>query len=66
MVDGVLASCYAGYADHDVAHLSMMPMQRFSEVMEYIFGDEAGFSVFVSIARELGAFINPIRYFWHY
>ena len=29
VVDGVLASCHAS-ADHDVAHLIMVPMQRLS------------------------------------
>ena len=57
MVDGILASCYADIY-HDVAHLTMTPMERFSEVMEHIFGDDTGFPVFVSTARELGQFFT--------
>ena len=33
IVDGVLASCYAGF-DHDLAHFLMSPMQPLSEVLE--------------------------------
>ena len=53
MVDGVLASCYADI-HHDVAHLMMMPMQIFPTVMEWIFGEDTGFPVYVSTARQLG------------
>ena len=62
VVDKVLASChagYAGYTDHDVAHLSMMPMQIFSKQMEWIFGDDHGFPVFVKTARDLGMLMVP-------
>ena len=62
MVDGILASCYADF-HHDLAHFTMTPLQRFSEVIELIFGDESGFPVFVSTARELGIFLLPNGYF---
>ena len=58
IVDTVLASCHAG-SDHDLAHLTMEPMLRFSKVMEWIFGINTGFPVFVSIARELGILLLP-------
>ena len=61
MVDGILASCYADF-HHDLAHLTMTPMQRFSEVLELLFGDESGFPVFVSTARELGIVLLPTEY----
>ena len=63
MVDGVLASCYAE-CHHDLAHLTMTPMQRFSEIVEWIFGDESGFPVFVSTVRELGFILLPDT--WYY
>ena len=55
MVDGVLTSCYAD-CDHDLAHLTMIPMQRFLEVLKWILGEDTGFPVFVSTARLLGFF----------
>ena len=30
MVDGVLVSCYADF-DHDLAHITITPMQKFAE-----------------------------------
>ena len=56
MVDGVMASCYAGF-DHDLAHFTMSPMQYFSEVLEWIFGNESGYPVYVSTTRMIGKFI---------
>ena len=58
VVDGVLASCYTVF-DHDFAHLTMAPMQRFSEAMEWIFGNNNGYSVFVSTVKELGILVMP-------
>ena len=65
IVDRVLASCYADI-QHDVAHLIMIPMQRFPAVMEWIFGDDAGFPVFVSTARKLGMLLLPNENTWSY
>ena len=64
MVDGVLASCYAGF-HHDLVHLTMTPMQGFSEVIHWLFGDDTGFPVFVSTVKELGMFLPPAVYHWH-
>ena len=52
IVDGVLASCYAGI-NHDLAHLSMIPMQWYKDGLEWILGYDTAFPVYVSIAREL-------------
>ena len=57
IVDGVLFFCYPG-THHDLAHLVMTPM-RFSTVMEWIFGDDSGLTVYVSTARELGIMSLP-------
>ena len=56
IVDGVLASCYAGF-DHDLDHFTMLPMQYFSEILEWIFGNDSGYPVYVSTAGVLGRFI---------
>ena len=58
LVDGVLASCYADI-HHDVAHFTMIPMQKLSAMMEWIFGDDAGFPVYVSTARKMGMLLLP-------
>ena len=52
MVDGILASCYP--VDHDLAHLGMMPIQWFPEMIEWIFGVNNGFQVYVMTTEELG------------
>ena len=62
IVDGVLTSCYAD-SNHDLAHLAMIPMQRFSEVLSWIFGEDTGFPVFVSTARLLGVILLPAELF---
>ena len=63
IVDDVLASCYAS-VDHDLAHSIMTPIQRLSEIMKWIFGDDAGFPVFVNNVREMGLFLLPDGHFW--
>ena len=55
LVDGVLASCFPG-SYHDLVHLVITPMQRFSEVVEWFFGNDAGFPVYVDTADILGTF----------
>ena len=52
MVNGVLASCYADI-DHHLAHLSMVPIQWYAKVMEWILGNDTGFPVYVTIAKDL-------------
>ena len=63
IVDGILASCYADF-HQDLAHLSVIPIQQFSKVMEWILGNDTGFPVYVSIARELGMLMLPDGLFW--
>ena len=65
VVDGVLASCYPG-THHDLAHLTMTPMQRFSAMLEWMFGEDTGFPVYVSAARQLGIMLLPDGQFWSY
>ena len=52
IVDGVLASCYP-YNHHDLAHISMTPVHWFPQTMNWIFGKENGFPVFVKVAEGL-------------
>ena len=63
IVDGVLTSCYTDF-DHDLAHFTMIPMKWFSEKMEWIFGDDTGFSIYANTFKELGRFMLPdVHYF---
>ena len=64
MVNGVLVSCYAN-THHDVAHLAMTPMHRFSAVIKLIFGDDTGYPVFVTTIREVVTLLLPNEYFWN-
>ena len=65
MVDGVLASCYADF-HHDLAQLTMLPMQKFLPLMEWLFGEDIGYTVYVSTLRKLGMMVLPDEHFWSY
>ena len=65
MVDGVLVSCYAE-CPHDLAHLGIMPLQKFTTVMEWIFGNDPGFLSYVTSARQLGNLILPDGQYLNY
>ena len=54
MVDGVLASCYASFPDHDMAHFTMAPMRWFPELMHWIFGEDNDSPVYVKIKEYIG------------
>ena len=58
IVDGVLASCYP-FSDHDLAHYGMTPLRWFSDIMEMIFGEDKGFSVYVKTTEDLGRWVFP-------
>ena len=62
VVDGILASCYSDF-DHDLAHLSMAPIQWFPNIIKWRCGEDRGFSVFVSMAKEFGTYMLPDRQF---
>ena len=64
MVDGVLTSCYADF-HHDIAHITMMPLQMFLNILHWIFRDDTGHPVYVSTARELGLLMLPEGHFWN-
>ena len=65
MVDGMLTSCYADF-DHDLANLMTTPMQKVAEIMEWIFGTDFGFPVYVGTARQLGQLMLPDGQYWSY
>ena len=65
MVDGMLTSCYAD-CDHDLAHVMVTPMQKFAEAMQWIFGTDLGFPVYVGTARQLGQLLLPDKQFFSY
>ena len=58
MVDGVMASCYPS-VNHDLGHISMLPIQYFPRIMELIFGEDNGFSEYSNIANHLGGWMLP-------
>ena len=58
IVDGVLASCYPS-ADHDLAHISMAPMQWFPGFTEFIFGFDNEMQAYVYILNDLWGWVSP-------
>ena len=58
IVDGILASCYAS-SDHYLAHFGMTPIQCFPEVMDWIFGSDNEFPVYVNIAIHFNNWMLP-------
>ena len=58
VVDGVLASCYASF-DHDLAHFSMIPIQWYPDMIEWIFGINNGSPEYVNIAKGFGRYVLP-------
>ena len=65
IVDGVLVSCYADI-NHDMAHLTMIPIQSFPIAIEWIFGEDIGYSIYVSTWRKLGMMFLPNENVWSY
>ena len=58
MVDDILASCYGSF-DHDLAHISLKPIQWFPQIMEWIFGVDTVSPVYVTIAEIFGGLMLP-------
>ena len=61
LVDGVLASCYPS-APHDLAHMVMTPLRWFPGMMDWIFGVEDTFPVYVKISERLGKVMMPYEF----
>ena len=58
VVDGVLASCYPS-CYHDVAHIGITPLSWFPGVIQWIFGEDNGFLVYVSLLDHFGRLLLP-------
>ena len=58
VVDGVLASCYTSF-NHDLAHISMIPIQWCPNMMEWIFGVNNDSPEYVNIAKGFGRWVLP-------
>ena len=58
VVDNVLASCYPT-VDHDLAHIAMTPIRWLPSIAEWMFGEESGYSIFITMTEDLGKFILP-------
>ena len=59
MVNEVLASCYAHSPDHDMAHFWMTPLRWYPDIMQWIFGEDIEFPVYVKIIYDLGNYMMP-------
>ena len=58
VVNRVFASCYAT-VQHDLAHITMMPIRWIPDVAEWIFGENYGFPVSSYMVQDLGQWILP-------
>ena len=58
LVDGVLVSTYGSF-DHDLAHIAVSPMQWFPQIVDWIFGEDNGDSVYIKIDESFGEWILP-------
>ena len=61
MVDGILASCYASFPNHDLAHIGMTPLRWFPVVTQWIFGKDNGSPLFTEIAGYVAGIIMPFE-----
>ena len=59
VVDGVLASCYPS-CHHDVSHIGMTPVSWFPDVIQWIFGEDDGFSVYANVLEHFGRLVFPV------
>ena len=58
VLDGVLVSCY-GIVEHDLLQIVMKPIQWYADVLELVFGDENGVSVYINVAKTVGIWLLP-------
>ena len=61
IVDNLLASCYASF-DHDLAQILMTPTKWFPQIVEWIFGNDYGNSVYVKLGTSFGKWILSYDY----
>ena len=53
IVDGVVASCYAS-VHQDIAHIVMTPIRKYPWIMEWIFGVDDGFQIYMMTLQVFG------------
>ena len=58
LVDGVLASCYAGF-DHDAEHIAVTPLLWFPTIMDFFLGAEKSTHAYLKILQHMGAVTVP-------
>ena len=63
VVDGVLTLCYASF-DHNLAHFAMTPVNLFPQLIEWIFGEDNGMQVYLSMAKIFGRYLVPYEYLY--
>ena len=57
IVNGGLASCYAT-VDHDLAHVGVTPIRWYPRMMDLIFGEGGGFSIYVITAEDMAKWMR--------
>ena len=60
VVDGILASCHAS-GHHDLANIGMKPVQTFPGIMNWIFGVDNGFSVYVKVSEYVDKWVQMVN-----
>ena len=60
VVDEVLVSCFAT-VDHDFGNIGVAPMLWFPRLIEWIFGEDKGFSIYANIGEEVGRLMLPYK-----
>ena len=65
MADGILTSCYAS-VNHELAHLGLTPLRWFPDLIQWMFGEETGFQIFVGIVEQLEKWTLPHLQFGTY
>ena len=58
VVNDVLASCYAS-THHDLAHIGMTPIRVVPIIVEWIFGNNDGSSIYVRLVEDFGKLVAP-------
>ena len=59
MVDGILASCYASFPDHDLAHIGVTPVRLMPEIVQMIFGEDYDLPVYLKVTVDFVRWVLP-------
>ena len=58
VVDEVLVSCYPS-VHHDLAHIALMPVKWFPNIIDWMYGENNGCSVFSALLEDVGRWVLP-------